>query len=106
MKKTVFIFAAIMGLFVSMTACANKKANDMNAKANGPAQENGKTLVAYASYTGTTEGVAKMIATATGGELYKIEPEKEYTAAVDDIMKLCPKDVSKGEVYFMLNATR
>lgn len=81
MKKTVFIFAAIMGLFVSMTACANKKANDMNAKANGTAQENGKTLVAYASYTGTTEGVAKMIATATGGELYKIEPEKEYTAA-------------------------
>ena len=46
MKKTVFIFAAIMGLFVSMTACANKKANDMNAKANGTAQENGKTLVA------------------------------------------------------------
>ena len=30
----------------------------------------------------------------------------EEHAAVDDIMKLCPKDVSKGEVYFMLNATR
>ena len=60
------MLTAIMGLFVSMTACANKK---------------GKILVAYASYTGTTEGVAKMIAKATGGELYKIEPEKEYSAA-------------------------
>ncbi len=30
----------------------------------------------------------------------------EEHAAVDDIMKLCPKEVSKEEVYFMLNATR
>ncbi len=81
MRKIVFIFAAIMGLFVSMTACANKKGNNMNANATGTAPKNGKVLVAYASYTGTTEGVAKMIANATGGELYKIEPEKEYTAA-------------------------
>lgn len=70
-----------MGLFFSMTACANKKGNNMDANTTGTAPKNSKTLVAYASYTGTTEGVAKMIATATGGELYKIEPEKEYTAA-------------------------
>ena len=63
MKKIVFMMAALIGLFVSMTACANKP------------------LVAYLSFTGTTEGVAKMIASATGGELYKIEPEKEYSAA-------------------------
>lgn len=81
MRKTVFIFTALIGLFVSMTACANKKGNDMSTNTTGTAPKNGKTLVAYASYTGTTEGVAKMIATATGGELYKIEPEKEYTAA-------------------------
>ena len=42
-----------------------------------------KTLVAYFSATGTTERVAKMIAAATGGELYKIRPEKEYSA--DDL---------------------
>lgn len=81
MRKITFIFAALMGLFVSMTACANKKGNNMDANMTGTAPKNGKTLVAYASYTGTTEDVAKMIAKATGGELYKIEPEKEYTAA-------------------------
>ncbi len=82
MKKLVFMFAALMGLFVSMTACANKKGNaNMETAENNAAPKDSKVLVAYASYTGTTEGVAKMIAQATGGELYKIKPEKEYTAA-------------------------
>ena len=81
MKKVIFMFAALVGLFVSMTACANKKGNNMEANATDAAPKNGKVLVAYASYTGTTEGVAKLIANATGGELYKIEPEKEYSAA-------------------------
>lgn len=35
-----------MGLFVSMTACANKKENNMDANATGAAPKNGKTLVA------------------------------------------------------------
>lgn len=43
--------------------------------------EKGKTLVAYYSATGTTEGVAKLIASATGGTLYEIQPEKVYTSA-------------------------
>ena len=64
MKKVIFMLAAIMGLFCTMTACAQKK-----------------VLVAYFSATGTTEEVAKMIAQATEGELYKIQPEKEYSAA-------------------------
>ena len=39
----------------------------------------GKTLVVYYSATGTTEKVAGMIADATGGELYEIEPAEPYT---------------------------
>lgn len=39
-----------------------------------------KTLVAYFSATGTTGEAAAMIAKATGGELYQIVPESEYSA--------------------------
>ena len=81
MKKIVFMMAALIGLFVSMTACANKKGNVNMETSESKAANDSKTLVAYLSFTGTTEGVAKMIASATGGELYKIEPEKEYSAA-------------------------
>lgn len=78
MKKIIFMMAAIMGLFFTMTACAKKKENNMGTKVE--ANKESKTLVAYFSATGTTENVAKKIAKATNGELYKIQPEKEYSA--------------------------
>ncbi len=87
MKKVIFMFAAVMTFCVAMTACAKKKSAastkdaQTTAESQAPAAKNGKILVAYASYTGTTEAVAKMIAQATGGELYKIKPEKEYSSA-------------------------
>ena len=43
--------------------------------------EDNKVLVAYYSATGTTEKIAKEIASATNGRLFEIEPEKEYTSA-------------------------
>ena len=76
MKKFIFMLTAVMGLFFTMTACAKKKATSKKTEE--------KVLVAYFSATGTTEGVAKLIATATGGELYKIQPEQEYSAAYLD----------------------
>ena len=41
--------------------------------------EDGPTLVAYFSATGNTERIAQMIADATGGVLYRIEPAAPYT---------------------------
>lgn len=76
MKKVIFMLTAVMGLFFTLTACAKK--NEAMKKTEKTEK---KVLVAYFSATGTTERVAKMIATATGGELYKIQPEKEYSAA-------------------------
>lgn len=52
----------------------------MEATENGANETaEGKTLVVYYSATGTTEKVAGMIADATGGELYEIEPVEPYT---------------------------
>ena len=39
----------------------------------------GKTLVVYFSATGNTERVAEMIAEATGGDLFELEPADPYT---------------------------
>ena len=69
------LLAAGVAAFFSLSACAQK-----------PAAEKGKvvakkTLVAYFSATGTTQRVAKMIAEATHGELYPIEPVQAYTSA-------------------------
>lgn len=75
MKKITLFLAAAMIIFPAMTACAQKRENKMNQ------DKTLKTLIAYFSATGTTERVAKLIAITTGGKLYKIKPEKEYSAA-------------------------
>lgn len=85
MKKLILMAMAVMAVFASMTACTkNKEAKkDMKQTVDnnkGEAKDQ-KILVAYFSATGTTEGVAKMIAEATGGELYRIQPKEEYSAA-------------------------
>ena len=71
MKRFLTIIAAVLLMF--STACAQKK------ESKEMKQE--KVLVAYFSATGTTERVAKMIASATGGELMRIQPKEEYSAA-------------------------
>lgn len=38
-----------------------------------------KTLIVYYSATGTTEGIAKLIAEKTGGDLFELEPVDTYT---------------------------
>ena len=52
-----------------MPACAQKQNKQM------------KTLVAYFSATGTTEGVARQLANELGADLYEIEPAVPYTSA-------------------------
>lgn len=60
---------------MSMSGCSKGEQNSSNQ--NGDT----KTLVAYFSATGITEGVAKDLAEVTGADLYKIEPEQPYTSA-------------------------
>lgn len=75
MKKTLFILTAIVSFVATLTACSKKQQTTVSEQPKAT-----KTLVAYFSATGTTEAVARMIAAGTGGELYKIQPEKEYSA--------------------------
>ena len=60
--KSILMTAAIMML----TSCGLIAQNSQNSK----------TLVIYFSWGGTTEKMAKMIASTTGAELFKIEPTK------------------------------
>ncbi len=71
--------AAVVAATAALTACAGTAKTETNQ----PTEETKemKTLVAYFSASGVTEGVAKQIATATGGDLFKIDPQQPYTDA-------------------------
>ena len=62
---------------ISMSGCS-KSGNEQSEQNSG---NDTKTLVAYFSATGITEGVAKKLAETAGADLYKIEPEQPYTSA-------------------------
>ena len=76
---------------VETTAEAETEAESSSTAAEGTASEEasteevsaegteGKTLVVYFSATGNTERVAEMIAEATGGDLFELEPADLYT---------------------------
>ena len=84
MKKTMLLLVALMAIAAAMAACMQKKqgkAGTGMAGGKAPASKHPTTLVAYFSATGTTAGVARLIAAATGGELYEIRPQQKYTSA-------------------------
>ena len=71
MKKLIYIAAAIIviaGLFAISHINAKEKT-----------MTNNNVLVAYFSATGNTRGVAERLATATGADLFEIQPETLYT---------------------------
>lgn len=71
MKKLIYIAAAIIviaGIFTVSHINAKEKTMTTN-----------KTLVAYFSATGNTRGVAERLASATGADLFQIEPTEVYT---------------------------
>lgn len=53
----------------------------LNAASSSSEKSDGKVLVAYISFSGNTERIAKSIAQETGGDLYVITPAKAYSAA-------------------------
>lgn len=64
----------LMTLFAAILFCT--AANAQTAPVNGQSGKN--ILIAYFSWGGNTEHVAKHIASLTGGRLFRIEPEKPY----------------------------
>ena len=51
-------------------------------------------LVAYSSWSGNTQQVANWISDKTGGELFRITPELEYTE--DDVFDLAQEELNSG----------
>ncbi len=63
------------------TAVAEMESTDATDSQDAPDKEGGKVLVAYFSATGTTKGVAEIIAGNMGADIYEIVPLEPYTNA-------------------------
>lgn len=80
MKKSVLITLSLC-LLLTLAACGSS-----DTSKSAPTSENkqneasgGKTLVVYFSATGNTKEAAEYIASATGGDLFELEPVHPYS---------------------------
>ena len=83
MKKILFLFAAAIAIF-TFAACSKDDDGSVVVNPDTPANpetpsDSSKILVAYFSWSGNTETIAKRIAELTGGTLYEILPATPYT---------------------------
>ena len=87
MKKFVKKFCKVIlnvVILLGFIACGNNASsvNNKNVGNNENVKKgNGEVLVVYFSQTGTTEGVAKIIANETKADLFKLEPKNPYIDA-------------------------
>lgn len=67
---------------VTITATTKDKKSKASCKVKVQKKKSAKSnvLVVYFSCTGTTKGIAKKIASATNGDIYRITPAKAYTS--------------------------
>lgn len=97
MKKLISVLAAgtmTMGLLAGCGSSSESTEEDTSgqaaqedsadegstdAAASDEAETSGNVLIAYYSATGNTEAVANMIADATEGDLFELEPTEPYT---------------------------
>ena len=86
MKRKLFIVitAMLCALVFVFAGCSDPEGQPgQNDQTTPPSSVigQGNVLVAYFSCTGNTEGIAELIAEATGGTLFEIVPEVPYTDA-------------------------
>lgn len=75
--KLLTIFTALLTLCISFSACGgnhNAIDNSLESTVNGDS----KTLVAYFSWSGNGQQMARWIAEETGGDLFRIVPAESY----------------------------
>lgn len=62
---------------------------------SGSVYAEGKTLVAYFSWSGNTAALAKIIADSTGSELFEIKTLKPYTKNYNAVLDIAKKEQSR-----------
>ena len=96
----VFLFTACSGggnssgtQSENMTEASSASDASTDTAADDTAKADGNILVAYYSYTGNTEAVAKQIADLTGGDLAEIQRKEDYQDLQTDAKEEIDQDI-------------
>lgn len=96
MKILKILAAAILGVVMagSLTACGGNSGGDQTNRPNDPLTGESNVLVAYFSWSSSnnTQTMAGYVAEATGGELFRIQPETPYTTNYNEVLDIAQNE--------------
>lgn len=106
--KKLIIAMFIVCFSFTLTACVQEgpKQNTENikeetaeeAKKEDVKTPNNEAIVAYFSWSGNTENVAKEIQLQTGADIFEIKPEQPYTDHYDDLLDIAEQEKSEEAI--------
>ncbi len=76
--KLLSAFIALLTLCVSLSACESGDHNSIDNAPESAVNGDSKILVAYFSWSGNGQQMARWISEETGGDLFRIVPSKSY----------------------------
>lgn len=76
--KLLSVFTAFLTLCVSLSACGGRKQNAIDNLPESTVSGDSKVLVAYFSWSGNGQQMARWIAEETDGDLFRIVPSEPY----------------------------
>ena len=98
MKKITRLICSGM-MFLSAAACGTDSGETGSSAPKIQTQQafaGKKVLVAYYSYSGNTQAVARQIAQATGGDLFAIETVQTYPERYNDLTAQAKREINAG----------
>lgn len=78
MMKLLSAFTALLTLCVSLSACSGGEHNAIDNSPEAVVNGDNKVLVAYFSWSGNGQQMARWISEETGGDLFRIVPSEPY----------------------------
>lgn len=87
-----------IGMAGSLAACGGNSGGDQANRPNEPLTGESNVLVAYFSWSSSnnTQTMAGYVAEATGGELFRIQPEKPYTANYNEVLNVAQNEKNQN----------
>lgn len=93
MKKILFLCAAVLATVIFASLQSNAQVKEENQSME---EKNEKILIAYYSYSGNTEKVAKKIQSITGGDLFAIKAEGTYPEDYSAMTAQAKKEINEN----------
>lgn len=100
MKRIIVLFMTVVCFLFCLSACGNKNGSGEGTVGDNtleiPVTGESKVLVAYFSWSGNTQQIARWIAEKTGGDIFRIVPEVPYATDFNGCADRAQTELNNG----------